>query len=121
MSVTKTGDDGHTWTIYGSGDATGIIGQDLFIEPSSNGQAGFTTSANGTRTTTGFVLFGSTAMWVNPSTGSYESLYRAVPTGEQNVWMLMWDGNGTPEGDIPIALRTNAPAKFASQISGAVS
>ena len=60
-------------------------------------------------TTIGFSLFGGQVVYISDS--NLEAQFWAQATGEDGVWSLMWNSDGTSQdGAVPVSLKTTAPA-----------
>lgn len=58
--------------------------------------------------TVGFTIYGSDIMFISGST--LESQFWAMETGASGEWELMWNVNGTQQGDsVPVTLKTTGP------------
>ena len=83
----------------------------LFVPSSSSGgRVGFLEGSNSSTTgvvTSGFVFYGSTAMFVG-SDGQLTSLWYVDPQGENGAHALYW--NTTSEGQVPVILRRIGPS-----------
>ncbi|GME31113.1 hypothetical protein F4775DRAFT_568041 [Neofusicoccum parvum] len=92
--------------------ATNVNNTKMYIQPNATGlnDMGFTSSANSSQTTTGFLFYGKTLFWKSDS-GSLETQFYAVPTTIDNVYSLTWgEDGGSMSGVVPVSLRLTEPS-----------
>ncbi|KAH8652633.1 hypothetical protein BGZ60DRAFT_419944 [Tricladium varicosporioides] len=106
LDIANTGDVTWNATVSNTTDA-GVF----YIVDSGFSAAGFvssnTTAPDGALTV-GFSMFGSQVVYISGS--NLEAQFWAQETGEDGVWALMWNTNGTSQdGSVPIVLKKSAP------------
>lgn len=97
--------------------ASNVTGFAFGIDPASSAFDSVqfvNTNATSSFTTSGFMFYGSVVFWVSTS-GDWESLFYATPTGQNDLWALKWNSNSTSDGSsFPITLKNQGPGSLAS-------
>lgn len=116
VTFSESTSESSVWLIDSAPNATNVTGLAFGIDPATDAfnPVQYVNTNSSSLTTSGFQFYGTVVFWVS-SSDDWQSLFYATPTGQDGLWALKWNSNGTSDGSsIPVTLKSLGPGDLAT-------